>query len=37
MEGTPVQKIHETVDFKVDYEEVKNTKEEIDCIIEDFI
>jgi len=36
IEGKPVQKIHDKVDFKVDYQEIENIKESIELIIKDF-
>lgn len=36
-EGKPVQKIHDNVDFEVDFQETENTKESIARIIKEFI
>lgn len=37
VEGEPVQKVHNTVDFNVDFQEIEDSKEAIEQILKDFI
>ncbi|MCX7748505.1 MAG: amino acid adenylation domain-containing protein [Clostridia bacterium] len=37
IDGKPVQKIHDRIDFNIDYEETENVKENIDLLIKKFV